>query len=364
MSQHIYLTGTDIPAVDGLKGQGSEPGFNRYATASGNREINASDKKDLMFQIGAFMRTARSGGVSQRADAESAQQRFADFKAAFDGAKTDGKPFAVLGEVFTDEIWETLGREGFTGKVLATENIQRGATGRIRVRKKDIFAFQITSDVRIQEQRIRQDWIYPPEFTIGCNIVIEDKEIAQASADILDEKFQDGLEAQLVREDKITKALLDRASTSFNDLVFYTNFNPTIATTIRTQVNRWSTPAATMLIAWDVWDDILSDPDFVAAFDQVTKHELVLEGTLGKLYGLDLHTDGLRYPTLQVLQPGDIYVTGSPVTVGAKTIRKELESVAINKYNEGRAARGWFIQQIQGQIIGNGRAVAAAKRLP
>lgn len=32
-------------------------------------------------------------------------------------------------------------------------------------------------------------------------------------------KFQDGLEAQLVREDKITKALLDRSVTSFNDVV-------------------------------------------------------------------------------------------------------------------------------------------------
>lgn len=359
----LFLTGTDVPAVDGLKGQGSEPGFSRYATASGDREINASSKRDLMNQIGAFMKTAQSGGVSRRGDASEAQQRFAEFKAAFDN-KADGRPFAVLGEVFTDEIWETLGREGFTGKILATENIQRGATGRIRVRKKDIVAFQITSDVRIQEQRIRQDWLYPPEFTIACSIVIEDKEIAQASADILDEKFQDGLEAQLVREDKITKALLDRASTSFNDLVFYTSFNPTIATTIRTQVNRWGTPAATMLIAWDVWDDIIADPDFVNFFDPVTKHELVLEGTLGRLLGLDLHTDGLRYPTLQVLQPGEIYVTGSPVTVGAKTIRKELESVAINKYNDNRAARGWFIQQIQGQIIGNGRAVAAAKRLP
>lgn len=357
------MAGTDVPAVDGLRGQGDEPAFGSQPTGSGNREINASSKRDFMNQVGSIMKQAQAGGVQRRGDAEQAQERFADLKSAFEN-KSNERPFAVLGEVFTDEIWETLGREGFTGKVLATENIQRGATGRIRVRKKDIFAFQITSDVKVQEQRIRQDWLYPPEFTIACNIVIEDKEIAQASADILDEKFQDGLEAQLVREDKITKALLDRASTSFNDLVYYTSFNPTIATTIRTQVNRWGTPAATMLIAWDVWDDIIADPDFVSFFDPVTKHELVLEGTLGRLLGLDLHTDGLRYPTLQVMAPGEIYVTGSPVTVGAKTIRKELESVAINKYNEGRAARGWFIQQIQGQIIGNGRAVAAAKRLP
>jgi hypothetical protein len=249
---------------------------------------------------------------------------------------------SVIGEVMSDEIWETLGREGFTNKILAIQNIGKGATGRVRVRRKDVVAWQVTSDVKVQENRIRQLWVYPPEFYIQCFILIEDKEIEQSSADLLDEKFQDGLEAVLVKEDKITKALLDRSISTFNDVVYYTTFNPTVFTTIRTQVMRWGTPAQNMLLAWDVWDDIISDPDFVAWWDPVTKHELVLEGHLGRLLNVELHTDGLRYPTLQVLQPGNVYITGSPITVGTKVIRKELDSRAIDQYNVGRAARGWF----------------------
>lgn len=41
-------------------------------------------------------------------------------------------------------------------------------------------------------------------------------------------------------------------------------------------------------------------------WDPVTRHELILEGSLGRLLGVSLHTDGLRYPTLQVLQPGEV----------------------------------------------------------
>ena len=361
MSTKLYMTGTDVPAIEGLRGQGNEALFNQRGTESGDRQINASSNRDLANQISAAIKRARSGEVRHQADS-SAKERFATFKAAYED-RSNGA-WEKLGEVFSDEIWETLGREGFTGKVLATQNVKRGDTARVRVRKKDIVAFQITSDVKVQESRIRQDWFYPPDFTIACNVVIEDKEIAQNSADILDEKFQDGLEAQLVREDLITKALLDRAATTFNDLIFYTSFNPTIAATLHEQVNRWGVWASTLLIAWDVTTDMLSDPDFQQAWDPVTKHELILEGSIGRLYGMDIHTDGLRYPTLQVLNSGDIYATAAPVTVGAKTIREELKSKAIDLYATGRAARGWFLSQIQGQIVVNGRGVAAARRLP
>jgi len=318
-----------------------------------------------MAQIGAIRKNAQAAGGLRTAevDSKAANERWAAFKAAYRNT-SDSKPMSVIGEVMSDEIWETLGREGFTNKILAIQNIGKGATGRVRVRRKDVVAWQVTSDVKVQENRIRQLWVYPPEFYIQCFILIEDKEIEQSSADLLDEKFQDGLEAVLVKEDKITKALLDRSISTFNDVVYYTTFNPTVFTTIRTQVMRWGTPAQNMLLAWDVWDDIISDPDFVAWWDPVTRHELVLEGHLGRLLNVELHTDGLRYPTLQVLQPGNVYITGSPITVGTKVIRKELDSRAIDQYNVGRAARGWFMHTIQSQIVVSGRATAGAVRLP
>lgn len=67
------------------------------------------------------------------------------------------------------------------------QNVQRGDTARVKIRRKDVVSWQVTSDVKVQESRIRQTYVYPPEFYINCYVLIEDKEIEQASGDILDE---------------------------------------------------------------------------------------------------------------------------------------------------------------------------------
>lgn len=363
----VMRNAPDVPATseDGLRGgirvagrsmTSNSPAFGR------NGELNASSKRDLMQVVGHVMHQARENVTTSHAvTAEAAQQRLATLREAY--YDKSGSKFQVLGEVISEEIWETLGREGFSRRLLSVMPLAKGQIGRVKVRRKDVMAYQITSDNKIQEQRIRQTYVFPPEFYLGANILIEDKEIEQASTDILDEKFQDGLEAILRREDMITRALMNRAATTFNDLVLFTTFNPSVLTTLRTQVNRWGTPAATMVIAWDIWDDIIADADFVAWWDQVHKHELILEGRLGSMLGMEIITDGFRYDTLQVLQPGEVYVTASPVTLGTITQRKELDSRAIDTYNSGRPARGWFMQQIQGQVIVNGRAVNRGVRV-
>lgn len=242
--------------------------------------------------------------------------------------------------------------------------MSKGTTGRVRIRRKDVIAWQVTQDVKVQDVRVRQPWLYPPEFKLQAFALIDDQEIEQSSADILDEKFQDLLEAMMVKEDRITKALLDRASTTYNSPVGFTSFNPAVFTSLRTQVRRWGVGNPAMMIAaFDIWDDIIADPDFVAWWDPITKHELVLEGSLGRLLGIEILTDGFRYPTLAVLNPGEVYVTSSPMTLGSKIIRKELDSRAVDQYNLGRAARGWFMHMIESLIIANPRGVSVGRRL-
>lgn len=349
----------DVPATsqDGLRG-GIRTASGDMRMSAGpafgaNGEINASSKRDLMRSVGSVLAQSRAN-VRTASSVETANNRTAMLREAY--YDKTGSKFEVLGEVISEEIWETLGREGFSRRLMSVMPVSKGTIPRIKVRRKDVKAFQVTADTKITEQRIRQMWVYPAVFYLAANILIEDKEIEQASSDILDEKFQDGLEAILVREDVITRALLNRAATTFNDLVLFTTFNPSVLTTLRTQINRWGTPAATMVISWDIWDDIIADADFVAWWDQVHKHELILEGRLGSMLGMEIITDGYRYETLQVLQPGEVYVSASPVTLGTIAQVKELDSRAIDNYNLGRAARGWYMHQIQGQVIVNGRA--------
>lgn len=109
----VMLDGTDVPAVEGLRGQGDEPAFNRYATNDGNRQVNASSTADLMKQIGGMMKHARSDQPLSRqsaADTKAKQERTAQFKAAYHSK--DPSQMTVLGEVMSEEIWETLGFNG------------------------------------------------------------------------------------------------------------------------------------------------------------------------------------------------------------------------------------------------------------
>lgn len=365
------LAGTDIPAAsqDGVRGGVYVPGKGvRHGSApafGANGQINASSNQELMQVVAKLIRDAGEGTIETTYKAETAEERTArtqEFLAAYHD-KSDSGRWSVLGEVMSDEIWETLGRQGISRKHFAVMDVNQGTDARVRVRKKDVLAWQVTSDVNITESRIRQDYLYPPTYYILANISIEDKEIAQAPSDLLDEKFQDGLEAIMVTEDNVHRDLMVTAAPSFNNLVLFTAFTPAVLQTMKTQVQRWALPPVTLTLAVDIWDDIVADADFVRWFDPVHKHELILEGQLGSLLGMEIITDGFRYDTLRVLQEGEVFVTSSPMTLGTIAQVKPLDAVATNQYNDGRPARGWFMQQIQGSVLGNGRAVCRGTRI-
>jgi hypothetical protein len=269
----------------------------------------------------------------------------------------------ALGEVIGDEIWQTLGREGFARKTLLLKPLGKGETGRLRVRKKDVVSFFVTANPNVIASQVRQMYVYPPEFYMIANILIEDKEIEQASGDLLDDKYQDGLEQILVREDNVWLTLARQAASTSNDLFFFNTFTPTVFSEMRTQVARWGIPVTTAILAFDLWNDIIADTEFSSWFDPVSKHEIVLEGSLGSLLGVQLITDAFRHETLKVLSEGEVFFLGSPQTLGGITQRKELATQAIDRYNQGIPERGWFMEQIEGMSIVNDRALTRGQRI-
>lgn len=327
-------------------------------------EFNAGSRKELLASINYLIKQHMNGGAQVRYAHQSrqvAEERLAILReAAYDRS---GQALQVLGEVIAEEIWQTMNREGFTRKIFILRPLGKGEVGRIRIRKKDVLSFVISTDGNTTEQRIRQPYIYPPEFYLTAFILIEDKELEQASTDLLDEKYQDGLENIMVAEDKLTKLLLDRAAPVVNNIIFFNSFTPQVFTSLRTQIISWNIPCPTALIAYDLWDDIIADPDFTAWYEPVTKHELILEGKLGSLLDVELITDAFRHETFKVLDPGEVYFLGAPIALGGVTQRKELAAEAINTYNQGRPARGWFLEQIQGQFLGNARSVSKGVRV-
>lgn len=197
---------------------------------AGNGEINASSKRELMQAIASLQRMVQTGEVRQA----TPQEQYGDVvtarrelvEAAY--ADKNGEGWQVLGEVIGEEIWETLGREGFARKTLLIKPLGKGETGRLRVRRKDVISFFVTSDPNVIASQVRQFYIYPPEFYLIAHITIEDKEIEQASGDLLDDKYQDGLEQIMVREDNVWRNLVNAAAGASNDLFLFNTFTPTV----------------------------------------------------------------------------------------------------------------------------------------
>lgn len=320
-------------------------------------EINAVSKKDLMGAIQALAAAVKGQDYEEKiVSTAEVEKRKAELVTAAIQDK-DGPAWKALGEVIGEEVFETMGRQGFAAKTLVHQPLSKGQIGRIRIRKKDVLAFFATRNPEVIASQVRQMYVYPPEYYLLGRILMEDAEIEQASGDLLEDKYQDGLEQMQVQQDKVWKRLVDAAATAYNDAFLFNTLTPTVFANMQNQVMRWGIPTHMAIISFDLWPDITTDTEFSTWFDPVSKHEIVMNGYLGNILGTQIHTDGFRYETLQVLSPGEMYFVGAPQTLGALTRRKDLSSAPINLHLIGRPERGWFLEQIEGMAIVNPRAV-------
>jgi hypothetical protein len=337
--------------------------FASSSLAGANGEINAGSKNELITAIAALQRAVQGGAYSQEVATSATEvkaQRDQLVTAALHDK--DGAAWKALGEVIGDEVHETLGRQAFAHKTLIHKPLARGEIGRIRIRKKDVIAYFATRNPEVVASQVRQFYVYPPEYYLLGRILIEDAEIEQASGDLLDDKYQDGLEQILRQQDLVWKRLADAAAPTYNNTFLFNTFTPTVFASMQNQVMRWGIPVSQAIISFDIWPDIVADTEFSTWFDPVSKHEIVMNGYLGNILGTAIHTDGFRYETLKVLEPGEVYFVGAPETLGALTSRKALSASPINLQALGRPERGWFFEQIEGMAITNSRAIVKGRK--
>lgn len=364
----LSLGGVEVPRGRFGMNRSGSPRQSDMPLVASDGHFNAGNKREVMqaiatlhglFQSGEV--TAQYGGLDPNRIKEVRAARQQRLEEAW--ADRSGQAWQALGEVIGDEIWITLGREGFARKTLLLKPLGKGETGRLRIRKKDVVAFFVTADPNVIASQVRQYYVYPPEFYLLANILIEDKEIEQAPGDLMDDKYQDGLEQMLVREDNVWLTLARAAAPTSNDLFFFNTFTPTVFSEMRTQVARWGIPVTTSILAFDLWNDIIADSEFSSWFDPVSKHEIVLEGSLGSLLGIQLITDAFRHETLKVLDEGEVFFLGAPQTLGGITQRKDLMTQSIDRYSSGIPERGWFMEQIEGMALVNDRALTRGQRI-
>ena len=125
----------------------------------------------------------------------------------------------------------------------------------------------------------------------------------------------------------------------------------------------WNLPVNTAVISSDLWVDISTDPGFVGFYSEIEKHNIVLEGFLGTILGVQVITDAFREPHLKVLNRGSLAMFSTPNTLGGLMERAGVTCKNIDNYAAGRNERGWFISTVESMSLVNSRGVCMGQRV-
>jgi hypothetical protein len=355
------VSGRGDEVVAGSK-QFHMPGSAEPIVAS-NGEFNANTTKEAVQALAHFLDMVRSGEVKKSEDVVTAAQK----KQILSEAVTAGvgsEAYMAVGETLVSQVNETLGREGFARRFMQYRQMNNGDVFKVRLRKRDTLAFVTTSNPNTIASVARQQFAFPDMFNLTANVKIEKIEIAQDTGDLLQDRYEDALENIMCAEDRVFLKMAKEASGIFNPSFGFTDFTPTVCSKMQTAIqSNGGIPVTQMLISYDIWNDIKANPEFTAWFSEIAKHELVLEGQLGTIMGMNIITDGYRIPTLQVLPQNTVYMFGAPETLGVIGQWGDVSVASTDHAVNGTAAVGWFINSVEGMCLGNARAVVRGERL-
>jgi hypothetical protein len=173
----------------------------------------------------------------------------------------------------------------------------------------------------------------------------------------MDEKYTEMLEATMVREDNLVRWLMTQAAPVYNDVFTFAELTPALFSSMQIQVQRWGLSCPHCILAIDLWNDIRTNSDFLAAYEPVSKLTLIEEGRLGKLYDTEIYTDGLRYESLKVLEEGEMFFLAEPQGLGGFCEYMPLQTKPADLHHVGIGAEGWYSHMSRGYSVTNSRGV-------
>jgi hypothetical protein len=331
-------------------------GGEKLVAQYGGTEINASDKKDLLKQQGQFLAAAAQGNMLNVTAEES--------KALVQAAFNDKEAHRLLAEKISDALYMTANRQGFMRKYLAKIDVQQGSIPRFPVRNKNVTAVWSTSPTKIESQITRDRWLTPPEMQVVARPFIPQTELNQSSGDVLQEKYIEAVEATMVAEDRLWYNQVQSIVGVDNNLTIVSGqLTPYSLMTVATNVTRWGLKGAHLLVASDLWQDIIGNSDFFTAIDPVARHELLLTGELGTMYGMTITSDAYRHPEHKVLGQGEFYVISDALNHGAYSDRGGLQSVPTDITTSMIPGKGFVVHESLAVSIANARSIAKGIRV-
>lgn len=348
--------GEPIPANFKFDGQSG------HAVAS-NGEINASNVADALKQISKLISASSAGQIKRgRSTPEQQRERRAMLAQAY--SDMSGKHWVALGATMAEQIKQQAAREGFMRRLLLTNPLDQGQHPTINVHDNTAVAVMATSMSEIEYQQLRAKTFYPPEFNLIAHIMVDNKDIQQVSGDLLEQAYNDGLESVMIGEDRRWKALADATIGMENPPIYVGGqLTPTMISQVRSGVNNWNLPVSTMLMASNLWDDIVGNPDFHTLLNEIHRYDLVLNGQIGTILGMEIITDAFRNPNQKVLNSGELYAVASPEYHGGYTDRGGVVATPVDGAQNGQAAKGWFLTELLSMAVVNPRSVSYGRRI-
>lgn len=332
-----------------------------------NGELNASSKQELLKRQCQFMLAASNGMLTpdeqiQQEQAAASQQ--AAHREAITAAFNDSTAHRVLGETMSDSLYKTANRQGFMRKYLARVTVEQGAIPRFPLRSKNVTAVWSTDPVRIATQITRDPWFTPPEFQIVARPFVTRNEINQSAGDVLQEKFVEATEALMVKEDRVWYNQVNALVGVDNPLHNIAGqLTPLTLMQVQASVTRWGLKAAHILLASDLLTDIVGNSEFGSIIDPVARHELLMTGQIGTIYGMLVTSDAYRFPEHKVLNHGEFFIISDAVNHGAYSDRNGITSQPIDITTEMIPGRGWVMEESMAVCVANSLSVAKGVRL-
>mgnify|MGYP006865025458 CR=1 FL=1 len=336
------------------------PGSGMKALSS-NGEINAHDRNELMQNIGKLMAMASAGQIVEAPQEDAMTSE--EFRDLIAQANSNLADWAALGAAISDRIVEQADRAGFMRNLAVGNNLKQGEYPRIPMFRHEVQAVVSTSPTQMGYQLIRDRQFTPAEYEVKSAVRVSQLELDQSSGDLLRDIRDQAMEAVMVAEDRIWKRAVDATVGRVNDISYISGeLTPKMLASLSEQVSGWNLPATKAIISNDFWKDIIGNSEFSSFLDPVSKYDLVMNGKIGTLIGMELMTDGFRPENQRVLDKGEIYVVSDPEHHAAFSTRG-IRSTPTDGANQGETNKGWLISQSISFLVGNVRSVAKGKRI-
>jgi hypothetical protein len=186
----------------------------------------------------------------------------------------------------------------------------------------------------------------------------------QSAGDVLQEKYIEATEAIMVGEDRLWYNQCNSLIGVENDLsIISGQLTPFTLMQVAVNVTRWGLKTPHVLIATDLYQDIIGNSDFFHAFDPVARHELLLTGEVATMYGMTVTSDAYRFPEHKVLNQGEFFVISESLNHGAYSDRGGLTSSPTDITVELKPGKGWVIHEEIAISVSNSRSFAKGLRV-